>query len=203
MPSILSDPPAWLSWGLIIVAVLGLLAAFFLTPAADPKQADAKKRRSRQTILFAVSAVALLLWLGLKATDYFFESDAEQIQRKLREMSEGVHERNSNKIFQHVSESFRYGSSDKAALRHRGEQAQETGQVTDIPIWDVNVQPIPKGATTATVIFRFKVNGNALRENQFLCRTQFVKDPDGQWRLQGFEVFPPTGLKDSYSVPGL
>src|SRR5439155_20904601 len=107
------------------------------------------------------------------------------------------------KVFDHVSDSFRYGSSNKSALQQRGEQARQSGQVTEIPIWDVQIDPIGRNDTTATASFGVKAIGPGLGENQFRCKARFVREPGGQWRLQGFDLFMIAGSKDPYQVPGL
>jgi hypothetical protein len=202
MPTWLAEPSRSIYILLLVIAILPLLAAFFLpAPAAkrDPKQ----KKPSTKAILLAISALALLLLAALAICDRAIESDREQIERKLREMSDGVRERNLRKTFEHVSESFKAGMAGKSNLMQIGEQAQQAGRVEEIPIWDIKVDDVGKEDTKAKAEFRIKVKGSALAENQFLVRAFFVRDPDGQWRLQTFEVYSPTGFADRIPVPGL
>ncbi|HEV3146470.1 MAG TPA: hypothetical protein VGZ47_21465 [Gemmataceae bacterium] len=192
MPNFLSEPPAWLYGLLILLTVIPLLMALFITDKFVPKKSSEKKAVSRRTILFATGGIALALLLALGLCDYFFESDREQIVRKLKEMSHGVRDRNLNRVFDHISESFQVGSVDKARLRSVAESAIQSGEVTDIETWGEKLDPIPSGATEATVEFRFKVKpppgGN---EVGYLGKGYFVKERDGQWRLKKFEVFNP------------
>jgi len=202
MPTWLAEPSRPIYILLLVIAILPLLAVFFLpAPAAkrDPKQ----KKPSTKAILLAISALALLLLAALAICDRAIESDREQIERKLHEMSDGVRERNLRKTFEHVSDSFKYGMAGKSSLMQIGEQAQQTGRVEEIPIWDIKVDDVGKEDTNAKAEFRIKVKGSALAENQFLVRAFFVRDPDGQWRLQTFEVYSPTGFADRIQVPGL
>ena len=38
----------------------------------------------------------------------------------------------------------------------------------------------------------------------FLCRADFVRDPDGQWRLQTFQVFnPAVDVNQPMTIPEL
>jgi hypothetical protein len=205
MPDWLSDPPRSLYIVLILAGVLPLAAALFVI-GGRKRGRDQKKNKGSpvRLALVIVGVVALLLLLGLKTCDMLYESDREQIQRKLTEMSAGVHEGNLNKVFEHISDSLRVGSTDKAQLRRQADRARQSDDVTEIPIWDVSVEPIQKGDTKAHVRFRFKVNGNLFKQgNQFLCKATFVRDPDGQWRLQSFDVFMPPNERDPISVPGM
>lgn len=200
MPTWLAQPPRSLYILLLIAAMLPLLAAFFLPSAKrDPK----RKKPSTKAVSLALSALALLLLAALAIFDKGHESDSEQIERKLHEMSDGVRERNLRKTFEHVSDSFKYGMAGKSILMQRGEQAQQAGQVEEIPIWDIKVDDVGKEDTKAKAEFRIKVKGSAFAENQFLVRAFFVRDPDGQWRMQTFEVYSPTGFADRIQVPGL
>lgn len=202
MPNWLAEPPRSIYILLLIASILPLLAVFFL-PAPKGNRASKPKQPSTKSILLAISALALLLLAALRVCDLAVESDREQIERKLHEMSDGVREHNLNKTFEHVSESFRYGTSGKSTLRQIGEQAQQAGRVDEIPIWDIRIDAIGKGDAKAKAEFRVKIKGSALAENQFLVRSYFVRDSDGQWRLQSFEVFSPTGFADRMPVPGL
>jgi hypothetical protein len=202
MPNWLAEPPPSLYVVLLIATIIPLFAAFFLRLPA-PKRGEKQKKPATKTILAAISAVAILLLFALYTCDRMFESDREQIIRKMNEMSDGVRERNLNRVFNNVSESFRYGTANKSQLRQAAEHAQQIGTVDELATWDLNLGEVNKEDAKATIEFRFKIKGNAMGENQFLCRGHFVRDPDGQWRLAGFEVYPPTGFKDEYRVPGL
>lgn len=203
MPTWLAEPPFAAYALLVALALVALAAIIFFRPAASGKKEKDDKKVSPRLVLAGIAALAVLLLVGLKAADSLYESDREQIVRKLNEMSAGVAERNLDKVFQHVSDSFRYGSSNKQTLRSVADRALQSGQVTEIPMWLENAEPIVPENGKASVLFRFKVRGNALGENQFLCRAKWVQDSDGQWRLQGFAIYPPTGTRDEFAVPGL
>lgn len=203
MPTWLSDPPRTAYLLLAVIALASVAAAWFLVPEPPRDRATGKippnRNRRRLHMVAAICAAALV---ALIVADRTWESDREQIVRKLLEMSEGVAERDLDKVFQHVSDSFRYGSANKAALRSRGESALQTGQVTEIPIWDIQVPPSDSETRQLKVVFRFKVKGNALNENQFIGEGLFVKE-GSEWRLAGVEVYSPTGMRDRYQIPGL
>src|SRR5262245_12898360 len=191
MPNFLSDPPTALYGLLVLLTVVPLLAALFFTAKTQPSRSSHKKSVSRRTMLFAVAGVGLTLLLALGLCDFLFESDREQVIRKLREMSQGVRNRDLNRVFSHVSESFQVQNTTKAELRRSADSALNSGQVTELKIWDVQLQPIAPGASRAIVEFQFKVEGSFNSNAFYRCQATFMKDPDGQWRLQTFAVFNP------------
>jgi hypothetical protein len=204
MPNILSDPPTWLYGLLIFFTAIPLLAAVFFTSKKQSPRGSEKKSLSSKTKLLAIAGIGLVLLLALGLCDYFFESDREQVVRKLKEMSEGVQHRDLNHVFRNVSDSFQVGSTDKAKLRSLAESAQNSGQVTNLKIWEVQLKPIEPGANNATVEFLFKVEGSFNNDAFYRCKTIFVKDPDGQWRLQSFQVFNPiVDQNQPMNVPGM
>jgi ketosteroid isomerase-like protein len=202
MPSFLSDPPVVLYGLLVLVAVVPLLAALFFPENRTAARGLEKKPPSRRKWFLLVAGIGFLLLAGLALSDYFFESDREQIKRKLNEMSEGVRNHDMNRVFINVSESFRVQSADKAALRKVADAGQQSGQVTEIKLSNIEVQPIESGARNATAEFQVKIEGP--QQLFFRCRAVFVKDPDGQWRLQSFQVFNPAAdMNQPIPVPGM
>ncbi|MFL5342545.1 MAG: hypothetical protein ACJ8F7_20555 [Gemmataceae bacterium] len=200
----LAEPPAWAYMLLIAAVVLPAGAALVVVRRPVPKRGEKAKRFTAREWLFVVSGIALLLLLGLWVCDHFLESDQEQIVRKLNEMSAGIHDRNMNAVFQHVSNSFRLGGSDKAALRKRADDASSSGQVTEIKVWDVRIDSLSREEKKAVAQFLFKVEGSVPTGSApFRCRAKFVLDPDNQWRLQSFDVFTPEGQGNPIQVPGV
>lgn len=203
MPNWLAEPSRSIYIMLLIIAILPLLAIFLIPAPPATKTGPRRKQPSTKSILLVVSALALLLLAAVRVCDLAVESPREQIERKLHEMSDGVRERNLAKTFQHVSDSFRYGTAGKETLQREGEQAQQDGRVTEIPIWDIKVDDVKENDTKVKAEFRIKVKGSAFAENQFLVRSYFVREADGQWRLESFKVYSPTGFADEMPVPGL
>jgi hypothetical protein len=132
------------------------------------------------------------------------ESDERQILRKMQEMSDGVHQRNLNRVFEHVSESFSYGAATRSSLRQQAETRIQQGDVTEIPIWDLKLESIT-GDKNAVVDFKFKTKGRFDNGVGYRGKAYFVRDPDRQWRLQRFEIFNLGGDNNTapIAVPGL
>jgi hypothetical protein len=153
-------------------------------------------------MLVALSALSALLLVGLYACDSAYESDREQIVRNLKEISAGVHEHDLNKIFRHVSDRFKYGSADKVRLRKMAERAQQAGTVEEFIVWDVGVQVMDDNPNQTAVQFRFKVIGPLIRENQFIGQSVWERDAGGNWQILTFHVYPATGTRDEFFIPG-
>lgn len=204
MPTFLSDPPSSLYIILGVVGVLCLVAAFVLVGKSPPNKDPKKKQSSSRRYLIAAAVVALVAMLGLFICDRLFESDKEQIVRKLNEMSDGVRTRNLDLTFSHLSDKFRVQSTDKPTLRTLGDRAIQSGQVTEIRIWAIEFESFDPEGGKAVVNFRFKVIGEMMRgENQFIGEGTFVREPDGQWRAIKWRAFPFSGKKDEYPLQGL
>jgi hypothetical protein len=138
--------------------------------------------------------VVVLLVLAVWLLGRFAETDAKQIKGKLEAMAAGVEENNLDKTFQHISEKFRLqGHLTKDAFRQRGRGLIDSGEVQRVKVWDVDVRDIDRDKKTATVHFMAKPEGTVFGAGGqfFKCRATFMLDPDGQWRLQDFQVFYP------------
>ena len=198
------DPPNWAYALLIGLVVLpGLAAALF---SGDPRRTEKKKGLSPRTGLALISVISLLLLLGLFACDHFLENDRKQIIRKINEMSAGVHERNLNKIFEHVSESFQESGANKQRLRELANRHLiDNGDVTEVKVTQVVVESVSREQKQAVAVFLIKVEGNSIPSNAALFRikARFVLDPDNQWRLRSFDMFTPEGQGNRVPVPGM
>jgi hypothetical protein len=167
--------------------------------------------RTRKRKYLVLLAADLALAVAVFALDLAFESPREQVVRKIDEAARSIEARDLNKFFGHVSDRFHYGTSDKAKFRSVMEQYRSAGQIQSVRVWDIQVEKYPgqegNPPDEMTVRFRFKVTGHyggGPQEGMFTCRTVFVRDPDGEWRLKGFEVYPLVGDQSSVmQVPGL
>jgi hypothetical protein len=137
--------------------------------------------------------------------DRLVETPTEQIRRKLDEMGAGVKARDAGAIFRHLSDGFRFRGMDKAAFRKWVEPMLEGGQVTEVRIWDVAIPEPPRGNGPVRVHFRAKPLGPMTSGvEQAIVHAEFVRDPDGQWRLKGFEISNPVVDTDKpWDIPGL
>jgi hypothetical protein len=148
--------------------------------------------RTRKRKYLIGAAVAGGLLLGVYALDRLVESDGEQIERKLHEMAAGVTARDYDRVFQHVSDSFLVGAVNKSGFRRYTDVHARQFNVAGMSIWDVTPTNVSRERRRADVEFRFRVRTNLTDGREFfLARTVFALDPDGQWRLQSFQIFNP------------
>ncbi len=148
-------------------------------------------RYQSKTLLTAVLAVAVLF--GLSLLPYFLlDSDARRIRRAVEAMADGAASRDTAQVFAHISDSFRIGTMDKQAFRARVSNPIATGEAGQIHIWDYRARHVSRDQRRATVTFSAKGSGPDARGVEWYnVRAEFVLDPDGQWRLQTFELFLP------------
>jgi len=192
MPDWLADADRTLLLLLAAATVAGLVA-WLIT------------RRRSWLVFSAVSGGVLAVLL---LADRLFESDRELIGGRLQAMAASVGRRDVPAVFADIAESFRYGpATDKKSFRQFCESAMHNRGVRELVIWDVTILSYDATAQTADVTFRFKVRADALsgygQEGFYLCKARFVREGDGHWRLQTFNVYPPTGLDPPLFVPGL
>jgi hypothetical protein len=186
MPDWLAEPDSTLLLALAAVAVC-LVAAWWQT------------RRRQWLIAAAVFAVAAgLLFLF----DRLYQSDREQIAGQLQTMAAAVPGRDLDRIFAQVSDSFANERfSNKRGFREYCDSRVQRFGVREVVVWDVQTTEMNEARDHATVTFRFKVHAEVSRGEFFLCRSVWLKEPDGRWRLKSFSVFPPTGFDAPLPIP--
>lgn len=174
MPSWLVDDPS-VVYLLLGVVALGLVAGWW----------SSRDRR----YLIGLGGVALLFLIVLLVSR-LVDTDAKRIKRSLDEMAEGVRARSADRIFAHLSSRFRVGHLGKPEFRPVVERYLKSGEVTGMKVWDFEPHTIT--SDRATVFFKVKGEGSANFGYEFFnCRAVFVRDPDGQWRLQTFRLYSP------------
>lgn len=176
MPSWLAEDPTVVYFILGLVA-LALTAGWWMTRLGK----------------FAVGAVvAVLLILLVRLIDYCVVTDREKIVGSVRTMAEGVDERDIDKIFSRVSARFRLKGLDKAGFRGWAEPHIRNGDVSSIRVWGFTRGSVDRERGTATIEFLVKGHGAWERGGEFFrCKAAFLLDPDGEWRMSGFELFQP------------
>jgi ketosteroid isomerase-like protein len=164
-----------------------------------------------------VGAACALALIGVYyVLDRARETDREQIERKLQEMAAAVRPRDVRRICAHISESFQLQGVGKATFCEFADRMMRTRQVTDLVVFDVGFPPgfkssfedrsggAPRRTEQARVQLRAKPRGDAQGTNiTYPVEATFVRDPDGQWRLQTFQVFSPGGLNETLPIPQL
>ena len=185
MPTFLSDPSTALYAVLaVIIVILGIVAA--------------RRQKKADAISFGGAAIILL---AIYLIDQAFESPRETAVRKIQEMGKATRDKKYDDVAKHISESFKYRSLDKKALREKAKQADGMGfgGISEYDLARSSFKPIDDN--TIEQGFRIKHNGNP--EVHFYVIGTFKKDADGEWRLSTFKLFDPVNLNDEKEIPGL
>ncbi len=184
----------WLFEGRVAVyCLLGVLAAMLLL---------VWWRSRKRTALVAALAVAAL------AGVYFLlgtlvETPRKQIERNLSEMAAAVKSRDADRIFSHIAKDFKFRGMDRTQFRGYVDTALQRGIVTELVIYDVTW---PDGGDDhlRPVEFMAKPKGPVLGDQPaYRVTSKFVREADGQWRMQGFEVYNPVAGQEPMNIPSL
>lgn len=187
--------PDWLIEGnlslLFLVGVAAAICAYFWS-----------KTRKR---LWLGLTVTVLAFLGLLvAFDRFNESDREQIVGNIQHMAGAVPTRTFDVIFAHFAADFRYHAVNKAEFRRLCEAIGSRRNVRDMVVWREQVLSFDDARRQADVSFQFKIKADGLvDENFFLCKSKWVKEADGRWRMQSFIVYPLSTADQPLVIPGV
>jgi hypothetical protein len=184
MPTFLSDP----TQGFYLV----LIAFFVIALVLAGKNQD---RRSFQTLGIATVAIAAVFLI-----DRFVESPREQAVRKIEEISAAINERSAERMLANVSDSFDYKGRKKADLAQAVELAERHGVRT--ATWDFNRDRVVAESNDIEIAFEGKAEGPRGEPFMKHFRARFVKDPDGQYRLQTFRVFDYVQKEQESEIPG-
>ncbi len=136
------------------------------------------------TLIGFLALVVLLLSL-------LVDTDHKRIRRAIQEMSDGVKEKDVDKIFSHVSERFNLAGQTKEGYRPVVESYLRHGDITEVPAWDFELAKVSREKKVATIEFMIKPKGTMTQGVGYRCLATFSLDPDRRWRLQTFAVFEP------------
>jgi hypothetical protein len=147
-------------------------------------------RTRKRGVLVAAGVVAALAGVYF-VLSLLVETPHAQVTRKLNEMAAGVKARDADAIFKHIAADLRFRGQDRAAFRNYVETALRRGLIGELEVWDFHW---PKGGDEKTlpVEFSAKPKGGVVPDGAYyLVRAKFVREADGQWRLQSFDVYNP------------
>jgi hypothetical protein len=189
MPDWLSDPPAA---GYLLLLVVGLVAGGVWWT-----------QRTRAALVTAGVALALLVMWLVCAT--FGESPREQAVRKVEAMAAAIGRKELAGVMVHLAQSFRYGSATRAVVQAAAQQHLQAQTVDRVQVWDFDRASVQPTATELKLECRVKlVGGQADGFSFFRCPLVFVREADGEWRLQSFRLLnPATEHAEEFRLPGL
>src|SRR5262249_16843834 len=140
-----------------------------------------------------------VVWL----IDFLVVTEREKLVATVNSIGRALHDVDTDRVFQHVSDRFEYGGMKKAAFHEAVRRGVRVYQVHEMKLWDINVQDVDKEKRTAKIEFYAKVRGNwSASEAFWLVDADFVLDPDGQWRLLHFTLHNPgANTREPVSIP--
>ncbi len=175
----------------LLLAVAAIIVGFLWT------------RTRERRYLYGIGGIAGLFALVFLLNLVRGETDGEQIERRVKEMAAAVKAKDLDAAFRHVSDRFRRGGTDKATLRTFAQTVLDRGEVNEFQVskfervrfrrvgdQEIGTIPFVVKVITNDAVYPFRVEGD------------FVRDPDGQWRLKDFRVYFITSTEE-YHVPGL
>jgi len=119
--------------------------------------------------------------------------DKAELVRKVNDMAIAMNERDTDKLFENVSDNFRSPQGkDKQQLRETLTSYLKAGKVKNVRVWDIScVDPPSRDHPPARVSFTAKAEGESGRELLADCEATFDYDPDHGWRLQSIRLLKP------------
>ena len=139
-------------------------------------------RDRRRAWLYAIGVVALLAGVYL-LLDRLVETRREQITRRLQAIEKAVKAGDAEQVMRQFSPQFDYRGIKRDPFRAMVIARLRSRFIEELTIWEVRIPD-----TSGKVFFKAKPKG--LGENPgFQVRSEFVQDPDGQWRMKTFEVY--------------
>ncbi len=151
------------------------------------------QRRSRRWLIAVAAVLGLVALYAL--LDRLIETPYEQMVRKVNEMAATAQKRDPASLNANLADSFDYHGVSKAALLRVADGRIRSGDVRDVIVWDFERGPISREDRTGRIDFFIKVKTSFTRDELFFrCHATFTLDADGQWRMQTFELFDPTGV---------
>jgi len=163
------------------------------------------RRRGRIALGIAI-AVSLLL-LGLFIADRMIESSEEQVLRKTAEISDAINARDLAKFNANLSDHFNKYTAGlkKPEMAKLMELANQNG--ARVAVWDVKFAGrvdglSPEGKSERLQVeFKAKVELAAGGQGFKYVRAYFIKDPDGQYRLDSISGFNYVKNDDPEPIP--
>jgi len=182
----------WLSIYLVLAVVLiALLATWGLTRPS--RWADWAKFGMYGVLALLVfyAVIDVVVETKTEAAARQLREDRKQLERKTEEMADGLRDQDLDKVFNHVSRDFRYRSMDKDAMRKAGNGAVRQYGLKDVKVWDIEIVEVDRPNRRAVVHFNVKGKTNATGKEYLLCKSKWVLDSDGEWRMVTFELYNP------------
>jgi hypothetical protein len=183
--------PDWFTPVIIILSLITsvLFVAFWTTR---------KSKYAGGAVL--VLTLIVLVWLIARA----LPTDKRAIEAALNDIAAGIKARNTDRVFANLSADFKYRSYNKSSLRDRADSHIRRGDIDDLEIWNIDVTSVSRKDKKADVEFNVRPIGISQRGEFFLCRSVFVLEDDGKWRMKTFKLYNPfVETNRAIDIPGV
>jgi hypothetical protein len=186
MPEFIADPSQSLYLILAVLAVIGLAM-----------WARSRKRSDLVVFLIVLGVLALVV-----VGDLAVEGPREEVRRKTEAVAAAIKAKRPEDLTQYVAGSFKYGGVDRDGVKDAADKAIRAYGLSEVVVWDFAREPVKRDDKTYVQRFRVKPKADRMMDNPgFVCDATWVKEADGQYRLQTFELSFPTGEK--FHIPGM
>jgi hypothetical protein len=190
VPTFLSDPTR----GFYLVLIAFAVVAAVLVGV----------NRTRRRWLVFGSAAALLL--AVYATDALVESPREEATRKVKAMADAATATDPNRFVEHVSPTF---AATGGATREKLRLSPVWGLIRErqarVAVWGFGHDSFDRISTTEVEVgFYAKAEADGGGMVMRYCKTRFVQDPDGQYRMSTIKFYNPAdrGIHVEDPIPG-
>lgn len=186
MPTVLSDPSTTLyALVAVMVAVLGAVYA---------------KTRKRGDLIRLVIGVAALAALFI--IDRLVESPREEATRKVGELVAATKAKKADDLAKNLSDSFSWNNMNKEQFIAWAKDVMARSEFNGIDVDGLGRHDFePVDDKKVKIGFDVWPAGYGLPEWRPYCKATFVKDPDGQFRMQTFELTKKRGDPTPFTVP--
>lgn len=158
------------------------------------------KTRRREYLLGL--GVIVSLAIGLYLLTLFVITDRQRLPQIIHEMAQGVVDGKPEAVLKHFAGDFKLGSYTPADFKKYATAIINKREVTDLHLWDFDIEELSRENRKATVAFRVRVES---RGDDFfaLARTYFVLE-DQSWKLRDLKLFNMVAnTKEEIRLPGL
>ena len=157
-------------------------------------------RRDRHALkaVAAVAGVVLLYFL----LDVLHETPREKVEATIKEMADAASKHDLDRLFRHVSDNFKYQSSDKKAFRDRVRSALERYDVKNVRVKDLRFLNMDVDAGRMTVRVAGTASTNQEWSMALPCELDFVREGDAEWQMRAIRFYNPVLNAEEWSIPG-
>jgi hypothetical protein len=178
MPTVLSDPSPTLY--AVLAIFVAVLAAIWLR---NRKRGDLIRLLAGASVLVAVVVI-----------DKLVESPREETARKMREIVAATKEKKADDLMKHLSDSFDWNGMKKDQFKNMVKGVMGRAEFNGVDIDGLTRGDFETiGENKVKIGFDAWPTGYGIAEYRYYCKATFVKDPDGQFRMQSFDLYKKRG----------